>query len=1070
LLFWLGSIEFDTPRGRFILTASREVHSSRCRRATDDEAAQAWRFLERHLMTASYHELRPFYELHQELTSEPFGGHNGDPHPSDVIHAIESALWSKRLHLEFQEPFGPLQEPEWEPPRLKPKGPPAQTPSEIWGRRTETFIGIRLKDQNGDPIAASRIRVKLPDGSTKEGATNDQGEVEINGFTQDGSADITFLDHAKPGKAEAPEWPEEKEFRTTVVDEMGKPVPHVWLWFRHGKAANLARADDAGVATYKTSSDVESVNVSFESADELARVMRPMWSTARPSLRGNWLKPEDGKVVVVALKGGAIQQQLPAQASDSDDDAAIAGDSKAAEQYQDFDSIELTPDTDLQLSVQPHTTLVRLVGMNFDTDKSFLLPTALPAMRRIRDLYAEHRDDTLFIVGHADAAGGVSHNETLSLERAASVLAYLSDDVDSWIAQYSDSVSQNKRWGKGEDKLMLRGLVGRKQGLKEPETKAYQQWHNALPADKRAANWQQLEEDGNLGPFTRAQLIGDYMNLDGTTLPSTLRVAIHGCGEAFPLPEPSESCAWERFSSQRDRRVEFLFFNPLTGIAPMPASATSAPGSLEYPCWLAQAEIEDLTTEEALKEVTFVEMHDALFRTNSAVILPEGEDPNSKAKAGGKRALTSVGLFASALRYNEEHEGKKLFIAGHTDTKGKDQFNQPLSEERAKVALALLTGDRASFAKLCQNRHDGVDLTQIFHWVADSPDFEFKCKPTLYDQPPSTTTVTHFKQEYNAHFDEKFSDIDGAKKFASPDGTQNEALWGAIFDCYEYGLRCELGDMENSKEGKDELTQLRKKVVWVDDGHKTMGFGERFPVDELAKNDMRSQSNRRVEVMMFDEDEKPDLAAIAAAPDAAEIYMPGEYAKRPVKPMVSARPWRAVWDETTTWMGESRKMQLSAPGLPDGETVKFTVEAVGYGKAGTAPGAAAGEMVTASFDSWDEMTGYEDAGELASGASFPTVQFKFVAEAGGRRITSRNQVEYADKLLMKLVAETAQGDYVFANERYALATPWGRRWGTTDKDGIIEELGLAPGGASVLLRGRTLVAFGELRQGWHYDA
>jgi hypothetical protein len=195
-------------------------------------------------MTASYHELQPVYELYQELTSERFNGYGAEPHPSDVVHAIEFALWSKRLHLEFQEPFGPLQEPEWEPPRLKPKGPPAQTPSEIWGRRTETFIGIRLKDQNGDPISKSRIRVKLPDGSTREGATNEDGELEITGFTQDGNAEITFLDDAKPGKAEAPEWPEEKEFKTTVVDEMGKPVPHVWLWFRHGSAYNLVRTDD----------------------------------------------------------------------------------------------------------------------------------------------------------------------------------------------------------------------------------------------------------------------------------------------------------------------------------------------------------------------------------------------------------------------------------------------------------------------------------------------------------------------------------------------------------------------------------------------------------------------------------------------------------------------------------------------------------------------------------------------------------------------------------------------------------------------------------------------------------
>jgi len=101
-----------------------------------------------------------------------------------------------------------------------------------------------MYDQNGDPVTNSRIRVKLPDGKTKEGKTNSEGELEIKGFTQDGNADITLLDHCKPGKAEAPEWPEEKEFKVTVVDEIGNPIPDVWLWFRHGNASNLVMTDD----------------------------------------------------------------------------------------------------------------------------------------------------------------------------------------------------------------------------------------------------------------------------------------------------------------------------------------------------------------------------------------------------------------------------------------------------------------------------------------------------------------------------------------------------------------------------------------------------------------------------------------------------------------------------------------------------------------------------------------------------------------------------------------------------------------------------------------------------------
>jgi outer membrane protein OmpA-like peptidoglycan-associated protein len=489
----------------------------------------------------------------------------------------------------------------------------------------------------------------------------------------------------------------------------------------------------------------------------------------------------------------------------------------------------------------------------------------------------------------------------LSLERALSTLSFLTDNVKAWLDWYQPAVPERKRWGAAEDRQMLRGLVARSKldssvpKLEKPETKLYQTWHNQLPTENRARNWEPLEENGKLGEATRAQLIGDYMNLDGTTLPPRALVAIYGCGESHPLPEPKEGSAWERYSEQRNRRVEFIFFDKMLGISPpMEKPQIAAPGSKVYPAWLAKAEIEDLTTEAGLKEVTFVEMHAALFRTNSAVILPEGEDPNSK--SGSSQAVTTVGLFATVLRYNEEHPShvttdgtavrKKLLIAGHTDTQGKDADNQKLSEERAEVTLALLSGDRDKFAKLCQKRHDGVDLTQVFHWVADSSDFEFDCKPTLHDQPPSTTTVTHFKQAYNAAFDAKFASINGAKKFTSVNGAQDEALWGAIFDCYEYGLCCELGDMETSTEGQEELKRLRSELPWVDDNHKTMGFGERFPVDNATKNNYRSQSNRRVEIMMFDEGEEPDLTEAATNPEMMETYLPGAYGKRAVKMFV----------------------------------------------------------------------------------------------------------------------------------------------------------------------------------------
>ena len=131
MLFWLGHIDFETPWGLFILTGASKVHRSRRRLATKEEAAQVWSFLEMQLKTASSYELRPLYELYEELTSDPFNGPSGEPHVSSVLDAIKSALWSKQLHFETVAPFDPLPEPEWEPPALENlrKLIPPQTPS-----------------------------------------------------------------------------------------------------------------------------------------------------------------------------------------------------------------------------------------------------------------------------------------------------------------------------------------------------------------------------------------------------------------------------------------------------------------------------------------------------------------------------------------------------------------------------------------------------------------------------------------------------------------------------------------------------------------------------------------------------------------------------------------------------------------------------------------------------------------------------------------------------------------------------------------------------------------------------
>src|SRR5690606_34111059 len=107
------------------------------------------------------------------------------------------------------------------------------------------------------------------------------------------------------------------------------------------------------------------------------------------------------------------------------------------------------------VGVVPRVHLARLRGMLFDTNKTFILPTALPSLQKIRTLYEELDPAELLVVGHTDTTSEPSVNDPLSKKRADSMAQYLTDDVDGWLANYESSVPQKERWGAREDRLMM---------------------------------------------------------------------------------------------------------------------------------------------------------------------------------------------------------------------------------------------------------------------------------------------------------------------------------------------------------------------------------------------------------------------------------------------------------------------------------------------------------------------------------------------------------------------------------------------------------------------------------------
>ncbi len=183
-------------------------------------------------------------------------------------------------------------------------------------------------------------------------------------------------------------------------------------------------------------------------------------------------------------------------------------------------------------------------------------------------------------------------------------------------------------------------------------------------------------------------------------------------------------------------------------------------------------------------------------------------------------------------------------------------------------------GDRQQFQDVCHARHTVADYKQILSWVARAfPVFD--CEPAKVDDNSATchgpggssrkrTTRTGKPLVY------------GPRASISVDGSVGKETWGAFFDCYEKAIQQELGEELSG------VAALRKSLTFVDERHESLGFGEHFPIEELGVDAYRSQSNRRVEMLLFDPGEEPDLEHAARDPETSELYLPGTYVRKPL--------------------------------------------------------------------------------------------------------------------------------------------------------------------------------------------
>ena len=101
----------------------------------------------------------------------------------------------------------------------------------------------------------------------------------------------------------------------------------------------------------------------------------------------------------------------------------------------------------------PSSILLRLIDFAFDTDKSFVLPGAMPGISVLAAQCASQTGGEVLIVGHTDRTGAADDNLGISLQRARRVVELLRRDVDGWLALFDASMPSAIRWGAHEDAL-----------------------------------------------------------------------------------------------------------------------------------------------------------------------------------------------------------------------------------------------------------------------------------------------------------------------------------------------------------------------------------------------------------------------------------------------------------------------------------------------------------------------------------------------------------------------------------------------------------------------------------------
>jgi outer membrane protein OmpA-like peptidoglycan-associated protein len=312
--------------------------------------------------------------------------------------------------------------------------------------------------------------------------------------------------------------------------------------------------------------------------------------------------------------------------------------------------LDLPTGAHYKIIVPAQIVRARLVGILFETDKTFLLPSAMPGIRSLKQFYDGHVGKTVLVSGHADRAGAAAHNLDLSVERAQAIAAFLQDDVEDWLPRYKTGHQKSTVWGTREDQYMLSLVAGSGGSLYFGGVVSGRSDAVTRDAIHRFQDDNGLAQ-GAMTEDTRRILIKNYMATDGTTLPSGTNLVIHGCGESHPSVATKDSVALAE-----NRRVELFFFRG--PVKPPPVDPCPPGGCAEYPQWVERS-TQTLDINSNPEVVVFLVDELGLPLKNAAVqlVLPDGTKEDVSTDDTGKiRPRVAPGTSFDVV-VSDVHEG-----------------------------------------------------------------------------------------------------------------------------------------------------------------------------------------------------------------------------------------------------------------------------------------------------------------------------------------------------------------------------------------------------------------------------